>query len=229
MTGRSTPEVKQVHLEAFGQQLGPVYHALYDEVVWLHAKWLEYRKLFGQSPERVQLLNEVAPFYFSITQDVYWHDVLLHIARLTDPPRQGSFENLSLFQLVAAVPEANLRSEVDGLIDVATERAGFARAYRNKYLAHSDIAHALGRAEPLTQGSRQDVEDALAAIAMVLNRLSCHYLDSETAFRSFLSGDGEADSLVAFLSLGLDVERGRRARAKAGISRPEDFDPPSVP
>ena len=43
-----------------GATLGPLYHALNKEVTWLHAKWLEYRKLYAESEERVDLLNGTA-------------------------------------------------------------------------------------------------------------------------------------------------------------------------
>ena len=36
---KSTEDVEREHLEAFGEPLGAVYHALSNEVVWLHLKW----------------------------------------------------------------------------------------------------------------------------------------------------------------------------------------------
>jgi hypothetical protein len=48
-------EVERAHLDAFGPWLGPVYHAVHNEVGWLHAKWLEYRKLCARSEKRIDL------------------------------------------------------------------------------------------------------------------------------------------------------------------------------
>ena len=90
---QTSEDVEKAHLEAFGPNMGPLYHALEDEVTWLHAKWLEYRKLFAKSKESVDFLNETARFFFRVVQDVLWDDVLLHIARLTDPAKQNRFEN----------------------------------------------------------------------------------------------------------------------------------------
>jgi hypothetical protein len=229
MGGRSTPEVQQAHLEALGPVLGPLYSALYDEVTWLHAKWLEYRKLFGQSPERVELLNASAPFFFFLVQDIFWDDVLLHIARLTDTPRRGAFENLSLLRLADAVPDETVASEVRALTEIAVTKAEFARAYRNKQLAHRDLTYALEQATPLSQGSRHDIEEVLAAFSAVLNRLNREYLRSEVGFREFIAGSGDAEALVHDLALAIDTERRRRERAQQGRSLPEDFERPSVP
>jgi hypothetical protein len=59
---KSAEEVEQEHLQAMGSTLGPLYHAVYNDVVWLHAKWQQFRKLFD-SPENVDLLNHVAGFF----------------------------------------------------------------------------------------------------------------------------------------------------------------------
>ena len=90
--------------------MGPLYHALESELTWFHAKWLEYRKLYAHSEKRIDFLNESAAFFFRIVQDTLLENILLHITRLTDPPRQGPFENLTLLQLPAAVNDYQRRS-----------------------------------------------------------------------------------------------------------------------
>jgi len=64
-----------------GPVLGPIFDALYNKVVWLHAKWNQYRVLNGESAARVQLLNRAAGFFFTIIQTVLWEDILIDIAR----------------------------------------------------------------------------------------------------------------------------------------------------
>ena len=225
---RFTPEVRAEHLERFGPTLGPLYGALSSDVLWLHSKWLEYRKLYGGSPQRVELLNSMAPYFFWLLQSVLWDDVLLHLARLTDPPRQGAFENLSLLCLSDAIPDSQVAAEVADLTASAVLAASFAREYRNKRLAHNDLTHALEQAEPLSLGSRQDVEDALSSFVVVLNTLNSHYAGATLLYRE-VSGLGDAESLVHDLALAARVEAQRRTRLEAGTSLPEDFEHPSVP
>jgi hypothetical protein len=82
---RSEPEIKQYYIERMGTQLGTFFYALWQEVAWLYIKWQEYIELFGKKPSRVDLLNNAAPLFFRIVQDALWYDILMHIARLTDP------------------------------------------------------------------------------------------------------------------------------------------------
>src|SRR5437867_12009636 len=109
---KTAEQVRDERLQVLGRIVGPLYHALYGEVTWLHAKWKQYRILFAESPERIELLNGVAGFFFRVIQDVLWDDVLLHIVRLTDPPRSVGKDNLTLFRLAESVQERALVLEV---------------------------------------------------------------------------------------------------------------------
>jgi hypothetical protein len=227
---RSTPEIEQQHIEAFGDALGSIYHALHNEVLWLHMKWLEYRKLYAGSVERVELLNSTAPFFFHVIQGVVWDDVLLHIARLTDPARDKmGNRNLSLFQLAETVAEPDLAGQIRNLVNDAKSRAGFARTWRNKRLAHCDLEHALDQAVTLPEVSRLDVEAVLGSFRAVMDTLSSAYLHSTTAYAHAGAGSGDADGLVCWLAEAWQVEGGRQQRAREGKSRPEDFQSPMVP
>src|SRR2546430_16292006 len=64
-------------------------NALWNEVAWLHAKWHEYKELYGEKPPRLELLNRASGFFFRIVQDTLWENTLLHLARLTDPSRSA--------------------------------------------------------------------------------------------------------------------------------------------
>ena len=64
----------------------PTFDALRDQATWLHAKWLESRKLYAHSPQRIELLRGTAGFFFHVVQDVLWDDVVLGLAWNTDAP-----------------------------------------------------------------------------------------------------------------------------------------------
>jgi len=212
-----------------GETLGPVYHALYEEVVWLNAKWLEYRKLYGQSEPRVDFLNSMARFFFRVVQDVLWDDILLHIARLTDPPKSVGKDNLMLLRLPAVIPDAALAADTQSMIDAAGARWSFAREWRNRRLAHRDLALALdAAATPLTGVSRKHVERALDSVSAILNRVHRHYVKGEVAFEHFISRD-DADTLVYHLRVAKQAEERQRDRFRRGTSTPEDLErPPEV-
>lgn len=223
---KSPEEVKEEHLHAMGPQLGPLYHALYNEVAWLHAKWLQYRQLYAHSPKRIDLLNEVSGFFFRVVQNVLWEDVLLHLARLTDPPKSVGKTNLTLLRIRPAITESSLAEEVHKLVEVAVSQSSFARDLRNRRLAHLDLDLALGKgAKPLPGISRQNVENALSAIRDVLNRLAGHYLDTTVGFEHFISHDN-GEALVYHLRVVAHIEKLRRERLLEGKLSLEDLEPP---
>ena len=74
---RTAEEVKQHHIEVMGEDLGSLYHALWNELAWLYSKWGEYVELFGTKLSRIDLVNRAAGLFFRIVQDSLWEDSLL--------------------------------------------------------------------------------------------------------------------------------------------------------
>ena len=226
---KSAEAVRDGHLRVLGSELGQVYHALQNELIWLYAKWLEYRKLYATSPERVTLLNSAGPFLFRVVQDVLWDDVLLHVARLTDPPKSGRKSNMTIKRLAAVVSDPRLSSEIERLVSDAERLCAFAREWRNRHLAHCDfdLAVKCRGVDPLLPASRQHVDAALAALAAVLNRIEAHYFHSEVGF-AYFSDAGDAEALVYHLAVAARAEARRQERLKHGEVLPEDLEPPPV-
>jgi hypothetical protein len=74
---KSAKEVRASYIDAMGQELGELFHATSSELTWIHWRWKQYRILFGEKPGRIDLLNEAAPLFFRIVQDVFFEDTLL--------------------------------------------------------------------------------------------------------------------------------------------------------
>ena len=220
---RTAAESKADHIARMGEGLGCVYHALWQEVAWIYKKWAEYVTLFGTNPGRIELMNQSAPSFFRTVQDSMWESVLLHIARLTDSPRSRGKSNLSLKRLPGELAASPIGDEVARLVSVASTQSDFARDWRNRHLAHRDLALALGQqVEPLAHASRAAVRQALAAMAAVLNSVSGHYLDSTTMFDLGDDG-GDAVSMLYLLRDGARYEQDRIVRLKAGTYLPGDL------
>lgn len=175
---------------AMGPELGSVFYALYNEVVWLHAIWQEYRALYGTSEEQLQVANRAAGFFFKIVQDELWDGVLLRVARLTDPPKSAGVANLTLRALPPLVSDSALSNEVTKLVDICILRAAFAREHRNKRIAHSDLLHATNPAVSLSGISRRHVEEMLEALRNVLNALDVRYRETTVMYQDFISTGG---------------------------------------
>lgn len=222
---RTPDEVERHCTESMGDQLGRLYHELSNELAWLYIKWSEYVELFGTKPSRIDLLNNTAGGFFRVVQDALWDDVLLHIARLTDPVRSRDRRNLTVRALPALIDRPKIRESVQQKIDVSLECSKFARDWRNRQIAHKDLALALEEgAEPLMPASRAKFKEALNAITDVTNEVSSAYMGSITVYDSLENSAG-AISLLYVLDDGLRVERERKDRFKSKEYREDDFKP----
>lgn len=219
---RTAAESKAANIALMGESLGTVYSELWQEVASIHANWDHYVELFGTNSTRVDLLNKAAPSCFRTIQDTLFEAVLLHLARLTDPPKSAGKENLSLRRLADLTTDTPIGERVAQLTTAAVAATEFARDWRNRRLAHRDLDLALGRhVVPLTPASRLAVKEALTAIVDVLNVVSNHYADSTTAFD--LSGGSDSVSLLYVLRDGIRAKEEKRARLRSGSYSPDDF------
>ena len=225
---QSAQQLLEQHKRDMGPELGTIYNTLRNEVKWAHAKWSQYQQLYVHSPERIALLNKVAGFFFALIQDSLLESVILDLARLTDPPQSMGKDNLTLLRLPNKI-ESNplLKAEVNALVHAALAACESARAWRHRRLAHRDLALAVASAtDPLPSISYNDIEAALAAIRAVLNCLDGHYCDSET---HYITGEGEADSVVYHLSKGMRADERKLERLRQGKLLPEDSEPSAAP
>jgi len=207
-----------------GSDLGLVYNALWQQLAWLHSKWAEYIDLFGTKESRVTLMNEAAPRFFRVVQDSLFDDVLLHIARLTDPPKSAGRDNLTIQRLPSLIADPTMRAEVSAKIELAKKASAFCRDWRNRRIAHGDYDLALDRpATPLMEASRLKVREAMEALVDVINAVGLHYLDTTNLFNAGPSHEG-ALSLLYVLDSGLQAKRERSARISSGQYDPKDFE-----
>ena len=99
-----------------GEPVGSIYSQLWQELAWLYRTWAEFVALFGTKESRVTLLNEAAPAFTRIVQDALWEGVILHIARLTDPPKSMGKTNLSVCALEDAISDPELKAKVSSSV-----------------------------------------------------------------------------------------------------------------
>jgi hypothetical protein len=215
-------EVEQEHIEKLGNSLGSLFNELENEVASLYMKWEEYVEMFGKAPSRIDLLNQSAPVFFRIVQESLWENIILHLTRLTDPPKSAGKNNLTIQRLPDFV-DTEIRETISDQITYAKEKTGFCRDWRNRHIAHRDLKLAMGdQAKPLKSASRAKVKDALESIARILNTISEYYMKSTIAFDSIV-GPGGAEDLLYILDDGIRTDIERRKRLEAGKYLPEDL------
>lgn len=193
-----------------GAELGELYWELCKELSLLHLSWSEYRALFATSEADINLLNSAAPQFFYSLDYLMWHDVLMHICRLADPPQSAGHKNLSLARLPLAIADPSLKAQVLDLLARAQTDSDFARHWRNRHLAHRDLAKAQNpEAHALAGASREKVETSLASLAAVLNCVLGHYDDAMHDYRASHVSFGGSASLLRVLEAGVSALRER--------------------
>jgi len=225
---KTADESKQEYVQLMGESLGKVFHALWQEVAWLYTKWGEYVALYGTKPGRIELMNKSAPRFFRIVQDSLWEETLMHIARLTDPPKTAGKENLSIQRILVEVSDETLKQTLEEKIETAKSKSEFCRDWRNRRIAHLDLQLAIEDGiNPLQPASREAVKEALSAIVDVLNTVTLHYNDSTTLF-DVPNGYGGGESLLYVIDDGLKMGEEREERIQSGHFNDSDFKPRDI-
>jgi hypothetical protein len=187
-----------------------VFKELKVEIVWLHARWIIYRQLFGHSEKRIELLNECARAFFYIIQDVIFGEVLVALSKLTDPARTGKRENLSLEQLQQRVEmqeEKQFAVHLKNILNNLHNKCQAFREWRNKKLAHLDLLTTRKSSlNPLPGISRQMIEDALKLVREYMNTIDLHFEGVETDYELFVMNGADGEALISLLKYGLRYE-----------------------
>lgn len=188
------------------QAIHALWGTLDTEVTWLHGRWIIYRQLYGTSSERVELLNKSARTLFSVLQNVLLHDIQLSLNKLGDPAGSGKWKNMTLAALHKVLLESGEAVSANKMSE-ALEKFGDAcvkvRNRRNKWIAHFDRTTMLNQhVTPRVGPSREEIENALAALREAMNCISLHYTGATIGYEYFsMQADGEA--LVRNLRRGL--------------------------
>jgi hypothetical protein len=196
----SADEVRAERVAKMGTDLGEISNELSRQVTLLHIRWQTYRTLFGTSHETIALLNAIAPAFFFDLERVLWEDVILHMCRVTDKEKPGGKDALTIRRLAGSVSDTTAKTEVESLVGTAVAKTEFARDWRHRRLAHTDLNHALNpNVQPLATASRQHVEDALAAIRDVMNYIEKRFRGCPVLYEYAIAPLGGAESLLARL------------------------------
>lgn len=182
-------------------ELSKLFDKIKHEVLWLHAKWSNYRQIYAPSmeitpqfEEQINLLNQIAPSFFGMAQDIFLFDVYLHISRLTDPAITMGKDNLSLEKLVQIIDSTKHKDLVDkakiDLKEIESASKPF-RKLRNHSIAHTDLKVALEEINRIPGISRQMVEDVLSLICQLMNQIEEYFKEGKTEYKPvYIKGSG---------------------------------------
>lgn len=205
--------MKTEFIASFPSGTGELAHELWRIIANLHLNWKNYRALFGTSPERIEVLNWAASSFFRLLDGILRHNVMLAIARLTDPAKSRGHDNTSIEKLIELLkPSADpefLKVWNQKLAALKTYREPL-RKIRNRLLAHDDLATSLRyHAEPLPGISRAYIEGALEQIRDLFGDIEEKFRGSRTHHEVVISHD-DAESLIYVLENARKQEEQRK-------------------
>jgi len=166
-------------------EIRTLFNCIHEEVVQLFYRWKIFRQLFDSGEENVSLLNQSGSNVFALLQGLIIENAFLTLCRLTDPEMTGSFENLSIRNILrkmAATLKDENRGDLSGKLarlEAATEKI---RSHRNKRITHLDLKHAI-KAEPLPAVEYGDLEDALGILECIMRDLHRVLWNADTRYR----------------------------------------------
>jgi AbiU2 len=197
---QTNDEVRDEYVQVMGPDLGNYYHELRNQFEWLRHKWNEFQELFERGPERIELLNTVASNFFYFLQKLMYEDAMLHLSRLTDPPKTKvggqQCENLTVMGLAEKISVPSLKAKVQVEAEKVWTNCDFARDWRNKQLAHTDLATLRTSNAILPGVDSAKIKDALKSMHTLLSHVEEYYHRPPIAF---LADPWGAESLVHYL------------------------------
>jgi hypothetical protein len=201
-------EIRSIYIDKMCEDLGAQFYALWREVASLHRKWGEFVELFGTKPSRIELLNQAAPEFIQMVEDALFDDTVLHISRLTDNPVVGRKETLTIQNLPSLVAHPDA---VQALVDTAKAKVKACRDHRNNRISHTNRDLALNRsATALADVDKKEVEEAIGAIAAVLNAVHVQYLHEDKGLCFDARPIGWAFAFLEVVHLGVEARAHKR-------------------
>jgi len=163
-----------------GEEFDTVFELIKNDLFSLRYEWRIYTSLFGTNPERVELLNEVSAQVAGTIDRHLFEGCIIAICRLTDPEeflRSGS-KNISVKHLVRFMKTDKQKEHISDLINDCISKASFARSWRNKKIAHSDL-DVRKKAKLMETASRFKVSEAIDAIARIIRWIGEEFFESD--------------------------------------------------
>lgn len=157
-----------------------------NHIAELHAEWKSLLELFAGNQEQSALLSRVARTAFDTLYRTLIRDIILAVARLTDPLKTVGKDNLVLARL-AELPEVKadekLAAKVMSALEEARSKAKPFRDYRHQYLAHLDLKTSLGPKSAELPIKKQEFDAVLDAIAAMFNIVEQDLQDQTVVFK----------------------------------------------
>ena len=168
------PETK--NMDKDHKDLRVVYVYMYQDVLSLNIRWVEFSILYGTSEDHIEVMNKTASHFFGTIQEGLLESIIIQISRLMECPGTGKRKNLSIRQFPKMIQNSTLKEKVEKLICSTEKVVEPCEKWRNKRYAHRDKNTVLHpETNPLPQLLQQNIREAIDAITNILDVIRSHY------------------------------------------------------
>jgi hypothetical protein len=180
-------ELKTKRTNKLGKEFGNLYDNLMNETYWIQGKWYEFKELYAKDKKTIELLNNTAPDFFYIIQSVLIENIILGIARITDPEKSYGKKgrtNITIKAIPKFISNKKLKSRLEKHIQKIDSAASFCRDWRNRHITHKDYSLNLDHLNsvPLEIASREKIKIVLSKIHRFFSIIEKHYFGHGTSF-----------------------------------------------
>jgi len=180
-------------------ELKPHLDRLETELVRAYVRWINFRHLFAEGPERIELLNRVAPSFFGVLQEVMLDELVMVLARMTDK-RRDTLNLQTLIRDLGAGTKPEFVAQMEDRLNRVTAAVEMIRDHRDRRVAHLKLKTAVTTDPEVSLGfSRQSITDALAQVGGFVNQIRKHFGEPYRVFEETTTERGDAGFLVSQL------------------------------
>lgn len=204
----SAEDLKRRYIETMRANTGEFFHHLFQETARLHLKWNEYDALFNAGPVKIANMNLAAPGFFWLAQNALWHDIILHVCRITG----NGTKLLSVRRLPKMIQNVPLRHELTVLLQNLEKATEPARAARDRYIAHLEYEVLRDQRVEALVPERNAVLGAITALDALIHFVDNHFTKATPMMWEHLEMRGGAVALHEIVRRGLRDREERMAR-----------------
>jgi len=167
-----------------------------NEVSTIAVKFNQFSQLYLDGPETLALLSKSAALFFEFIGESLIRDIIMSIARLSDPAQTMGKDNLTFARLSNELT-GDCKKEYDTELESLKNRMSAIKQWRNKHLAHNSLDHSLNKIT-LPNIDYDNLTECVKSSVTLLNIVNAHTGATYTMYDQVVQPGG-ASALITHL------------------------------
>jgi hypothetical protein len=186
---------------------------LVNAIAYFKFDFKQYKTIYTYDERRVNLLETTAETFFIFLSKYYKQRFALIISVLTDPPKQGNHNNLTIdiFEEIAETNKFKFKDKIISNNIKIKKMSKYFHGIRDKFLAHLNVDYLIG--EKILENDSEAIEKVAEIIELLTD--SCYYFidiyGAELPPIDPIIVKGDAQDLMRYLRKGYIAEQQNRS------------------